>query len=212
VLAAAQGLPARTAVLSAAPLAAAPDVAPEQMAAMLKDAVGKSGLFYESHVRAWAEGKLALPELANEPQMLRPGSLAQPGQAQPLDSATAQFINLQLTTQEQARVEWQGQVWPGQHMQWDIQRDAPQRGQHGEQAEEAATWRSGVRFSMPHLGDVHAQLVIANGQLHIQVRAGSEATRDQLRLHSRALAGALEAAGSPLSSLDIRGTAGEGDG
>jgi hypothetical protein len=209
VLAAAQGLPARTAVLSPFPLAASPDVAPQQMAAMLKDAVGKSGLFYESHVRSWAEGNLAQQELHTEPQMQRPLSQAQPGQASPLDSATAQFINLQLTTQDQGRIEWQGQVWPGQQMQWDIQRDAPRRGQNGEPDEEASTWRSGVRFSMPHLGEVHAQLLISNGQLHIQVRAGSEATRDQLRQHSRELSSAMEAAGSPLSSLDILGT---GDG
>jgi hypothetical protein len=204
VLAAAQGLPARTAVLTTAPLVGSPDAAPEQMAAALKDAVGKSGLFYESHVRSWAEGRLPLPDLATEPQMQRPPPQAAPNQ--PLDSATAQFINLQLTTQEQARIEWQGQAWPGQPMQWDIQRDAPRRGANGQPDEEAATWRSGVRFSMPHLGDVHAQLIITNGQLHIQVRAASEATRDQLRQHSRELSSALEAAGSPLASLDIFGT------
>ena len=49
------------------------------------------------------------------------------------DPAAAQLVNQQLATQEQARVAWQGQVWPGQDMHWEIQKDAPdaERGRAG---------------------------------------------------------------------------------
>ena len=43
-------------------------VTPEKLAASLKQAVSQSGLFYESHLKSWAEGKLPLSELIQEPQ------------------------------------------------------------------------------------------------------------------------------------------------
>jgi hypothetical protein len=125
------------------------------------------------------------------------------------DPATAQFINQQLTAQEQGRIAWQGQAWPGQPMQWDITRDAPDgRGQDG--APEPA-WRSGVRFRFAGLGEVDASVVLVGQQLHIQVRTGSDGTGALLREQAGRLSGALEAAGTPLSSLDIQGP-GSGDG
>lgn len=203
------------AIVARTPLLAAPAPEPQQLAVALKEALSSSGLFYESHVAEWADGKRALGDLVREPQMQRALNSqaldAAARQASPAsDPATAQFINQQLHTQEQGRVAWQGQPWPGLPMQWEVQRDArEERGRDGEPAEPA--WRSGVRFQFALLGEVTANVVLSGGQLQVRVQAASEETGALLRASAASLAGALEAAGTPLAGLDIRGPRDGGD-
>jgi flagellar hook-length control protein FliK len=160
--------------------------------------VGKSGLFYESHVAEWAQGARALTELATEPQQ----QAAREG-ARPLaqDPATAQFINLQLATQEQAQLSWQGQLWPGQPMEWEVQRDARQEGAaDGDQA----AWHSRLRLRFPELGELDATLSLSGGTVALRLSAGSDATAALLRQHAPALADALEAVGTRLAGFEVR--------
>ena len=187
-------------------LMATPGTDPSQVAQNLRDAVGSSGLFYESHVAEWADGKRPLASLLLEPQMQKTlqGEVMKNG----TDLAAAQLINLQLHTHEQARVQWQGEAWPGQKMQWDITKDEPEGGQHPGQDEDATAWRSSVRFQFPLLGDLSAQVVLQGGKVQIQMQAGSEASAETLRQHAARLEASMEAAGWPLSSLTIAGKAG----
>lgn len=206
VLSQAQTSPnAPVAVSGKTPLADAgpPDTA--KLAARLHQEVGQSGLFYESHVAEWAEGKRGLPDLSREPQMQpAPGQTSAQHLASAAggpDLAAAQMINLQLNTHEQARLQWQGEAWPGQAMQWDVSKD--QQGRQPDGGEAAPGWRSAVRFRFPLLGDVAASVLLVNGQLHIQVQAGSEQAAGALRQQTAALHGALDAVGAPLASLSI---------
>ncbi|MFA6069395.1 MAG: flagellar hook-length control protein FliK, partial [Janthinobacterium sp.] len=206
VLSQAESVPgAPLALVGKTPLMAAPGADPAQVAQKLRDTVGSSGLFYESHVAEWAEGKRPLASLLLEPQMQKaaPGETPRTG----TDLASAQLINLQLHTHEQARVQWQGEAWPGQKMQWDISQDAPEGQQHAgtEGEEEATAWRSNVRFQFPLLGDLAAHVVLQGGRVAIQLQAGSEASADTLRQHAARLEVSLDAAGWPLSSLTIAG-------
>ena len=189
-------------------LMSTPGADPAQLAHKLRDVVGSSGLFYESHVAEWAEGKRPLASLLLEPQMQKAqqGDTARTG----TDLASAQLINLQLHTHEQARVQWQGEAWPGQKMQWDISRDAPEgQPQDGTDGDEDATaWRSSVRFQFPLLGDLAAQVVLQGGRVAIQMQAGSEGSAETLRQHGARLEAALAAAGWPLTSLGIASKAG----
>jgi len=193
-----------TAAQGSAPiLARAPTAADTPaLAAELKQTLEKSGLFYESHLRDWSEGKRPLADLAREPQMQKAldGVAARPGAA--IDGPTAQFINLQLTSHEQQRLAWQGQLLPGQPLHWEISKDAPERQAPGA-PEPPVAWRSAVRFRFPHLGEVSAQLVLVGEQLHLQVKAPDPATGAALQAHAPRLSDALAAAGSPLGSLNI---------
>lgn len=195
VLVMAQAQPQGDTIVAKTALAPHPGAPPEQLAAALKDAVGKSGLFYESHVAEWSTGHRSLAELGQEPQMQRPGHATDP--------AGAQLINLQLQTQEQARIAWQGQVWPGQEMRWEIQRDAPERGQSqgGDGAPEPG-WQSALKLRFPLLGEIGARFALRGDQLHLQLDAGAEAS-PVLRAHAARLEASMQAAGTPLSSLTI---------
>ncbi|MDB5933783.1 MAG: Flagellar hook-length control protein FliK [Massilia sp.] len=194
----------QTAIIAPLPLLPAASTDPVRLAAVLKDAIGASGLFYESHLAEWSAGQRPLADLQREPQMQR-AALARPESA-PADAATAQFINLQLSSQEQGRVAWQGQLWPGQGMAWQISRDAPERQQAGAEVPEgqdAAPWRSALRLRFAALGEIGATVVLAGDQLHIQLQPGSSAVGDLLRARAGDLQRSLEAAGNPLASLTI---------
>ncbi|RZA34542.1 MAG: flagellar hook-length control protein FliK [Lysobacteraceae bacterium] len=187
-----------TAAIGRAPVVAAAGADAAAIAAGLRQALGKSGLFYESHVAEWAQGERALAELNAEPQQ----QLAKEGVRQsPFDAATAQFINLQLATQEQAQLAWQGNLWPGQPLQLEVQRDTSP----GHEGEEADTpWLSRLRLSFPELGELDARLSLSGGRLQVRFAAGSEQSADLLRRHMGSLAGALEAAGTQLTGFDVR--------
>ncbi|MES3024451.1 MAG: flagellar hook-length control protein FliK [Pseudomonadota bacterium] len=199
------------AVRAAAPLAPAPGAAPAQLALALREALASSGLFYESHLAEWAEGKRALADLLREPQMLRAAQDGPGARAALTDPATAQLINLQLGTQEHARLAWQGQLWPGQALQWDVAREQTEHGR-GAEPEAAADWHSRLRLRFPLLGEIDARLVLRGEVLELQLRTGADgAAAELLRRHAGALDGALAAAGIALSSLEI-GAGGARDG
>ncbi len=205
VIAAAQnGAAQQTAALGRTPLLGAPGTDAGQIAAALKQGMETSGLFYESHVAEWAQGGRSRAELAAEPQAR--------GMAPPTDPATAQLINLQLNAHEQARVAWQGQLWPGQDMRWEVERE-PEResGQRSAPGEEGpATWQSRLTLRFGRLGEVAAQVVLSGGQLHIRLDA-PESARALLEDGRVRLADALDAAGTPLNTLAIHRTAGAGE-
>lgn len=195
-------------------LLASPAMNTAQIAVALRDTLSLSGLFYESHVREWANGNRPLPELMREPQ-------AQFGQARQADTAAAmqadptaalprpdanstaltQLISQQLNTLEQQRVLWRGEAWPGQAMEWEVdEEDTPE----GSDREVTPTWLSTVRFELPTLGTVAATIRLTGDHLHVQIHAGSEASASSLRAHGAQLCAALQAAGIPLDSLLVK--------
>ncbi|NRR30049.1 flagellar hook-length control protein FliK [Oxalobacteraceae bacterium] len=191
---------------------AAPDTA--TLATTLRDTLSQSGLFYESHVTEWVKGERSLTDLMREPQMQRlmqgADAAARAATAGP-DLAAAQMVNQQLHAHEQARVQWHGEAWPGQPMQWEVRRDDSEGGkQQGKDGEPDAgqVWRSGVRFRFAALGQVSATVTLVGDQVHIQVQADSENAAGTLRSYAGTLEQAMEAAGAPLSSLTIK--AGDG--
>ncbi|TFW26001.1 flagellar hook-length control protein FliK, partial [Duganella callida] len=212
ILSATQGQTAQVALVGKTALFgnSAPDTA--DLAQKLQDTISKSGLFYESHVAEWAKGERSLPDLMREPQMQRLLQQQQAADA-PLsrlagnnngpDLSAAQMVNQQLHTQEQGRVLWNGQAWPGQPMQWEVQRDQREGGRGGGDERQDPVWRSGVRFRLPLLGAVSAAVTLVGEQVHIQVQTGTGDSAVTLRAWAGELESALAAAGAPLASLTI---------
>lgn len=199
-----QGAPA--ALQGKAAILPQPNTAAPQVAAALQDTLAYSGLFYESHVHEWVDGKRPMADLLREPQMqqaTRGDGAANPNRLHDNDSlAFPQLVNLQLGTLEQQATHWRGEIWPGQHMEWDVQRDPQHNTSGGGEPEQA--WQSTVRFELPGLGSITASLHLLGEHLHIQVQTGSERSASLLREHAAELATALDAAGSPLDSLLVQ--------
>lgn len=198
----------QTAVVAPLPLLE-PGVPPDarHIAQMLKEALGRSGLFYESHLHEWSTGARGIDDIKREPQMER-AAQGQPPRNPASDPASADFVNLQLSTQEQGRAMWMGQLMPGQHVAWNIEREDGQRqGAPGEDGEPA--WRSGMTLRFAGLGEIRASLVLSGGNVHVSLDAGSADTAELLRRRAPELNKSMEAAGSPLASFAVRNEGGD---
>ncbi|MET0964502.1 MAG: flagellar hook-length control protein FliK [Noviherbaspirillum sp.] len=218
------GQPALPGVAPLAPSAGALAAAPLESA--LKDSLAYSGLFYESHVAEWANGGRTMAQLLREPQMqaahVKPpdawselraylsggaadGAPVTPVAAMDLDAG--RLVRQQLDTLEHRSLTWQGELFPGQPMQWEV------REQNGQASAEPLPpaergWQSVVRFELPALGTVAATLHLRGGHLQLQVRTDSDAAAAALRDGGAVLAAALEAAGLPLDLMTVRHEAG----
>jgi len=201
-------------VSSPAPLLPRAGLPPEQMAGALKDAIAYSGVFYESHVSAWAAGQRPAEELLREPQAQvaaqKGGQINLLSQNDPAQNQLGQIINLQLNALEQQRVLWHGEVWPGQKMEWEIGQEHGQQQSNAQYDDEAPpSWHSVVRFDFAHLGGVSASIRLIGQQIHVQVKADNESTAAALRGNSSLFADAMAAAGTSLDSLIVKRSDGE---
>ena len=128
------------------------------------------------------------------------------GSGADIDAGAAQMINRQLYTLEQQGVRWQGELYPGQPMEWEVRRREEPQQSSGSDAglAQQQQWQSVVRFSLPSLGVVSATINLAGEHVQIQVRTESEDSATALRHHGPILASALDVAGASLDALNIR--------
>lgn len=102
---------------------------------------------------------------------------------------------------------WQGQVWPGQTMHWEIEEEAARREQ--ESGEAGNPWQTRLRLTLPHLGEVDAQIRLQGRQINLALQAGSVETQALLRGSMDALRSQLGEAGLTLTSLGVGETGGQ---
>ncbi|WP_233575653.1 flagellar hook-length control protein FliK [Noviherbaspirillum saxi] len=119
-----------------------------------------------------------------------------------IEPEAARIIHSQLNTLENHQIRWQGELWPGQQMEWEINEDTPERS--GGEAAEQSVWSSAVRFELPHLGGVSASIRLVGDRVHVQVHAGSDSVAGMLHEYRSLLADRLDAAGSPLDSFLVK--------
>jgi len=187
----------------AAPTAPAPHAA--TLVRALGQAVATSGMFYESHLADLAFGKRSPAQLAAEPQAQlveptqreAPTHDAHPAATLPTPEA-ALLVRQQLEVLAYQMLCWQGQAWPGVPMDWEIRRHGDEPAHSGEQAQ---TWTSRLTLTLPHLGEVQANLSLAGTALSLHLCAPDSA--DLLQAHGPALRERCEASGLTLTRLSV---------
>lgn len=110
-------------------------------------------------------------------------------------------VRSQLQALETQQLVWQGQLWPGQDMEWTIRDPGEQSNARGE----VEPWFTQLRLRLPQLGALTADLALVDQALRIRLSASSEQSRDQMNAAHAALAGALSAAGIDLISFKVTG-------
>lgn len=113
------------------------------------------------------------------------------------------LVSLQLDALEQRRILWQGQLFSGQPIEWEISDETPQR-KSEEEAQPEAAWQSTVHFSLPTLGTISATIRLSGEHAQVNVRTADADTAGTLRNYGSLLADALDAAGTKLDSLLVR--------
>lgn len=116
------------------------------------------------------------------------------------------LVHQQLETLTTHQALWQGQVWPGQTMQWEIFDPEGQSQSSSGQADDGdpPPWQSTLRLKMPRLGGIEAQLIITPAGVAVRVSADSAQAAQQLQDGGAALGSALEAAGVPMTGFAVQ--------
>lgn len=185
------------------------------LASRLSTALEQSGLFYESHQARWLAGKLDTAALMQEPQGRSPMPPATPAAAPggtetittpraaneglaPIPERLLPLVHQQLDAVATQNFVWQGQVWPGQTMEWEIE-DPAADGRSGDEPDE--NWTSTLRLTLPRLGGVEARLHLTPAGVAMRLIADSDTTRQALTAAEPCLADALAATDVPLTGL-----------
>ncbi|MDN0082642.1 flagellar hook-length control protein FliK [Crenobacter sp. SG2305] len=205
---------------------------PVQLAEALKNLVSRSGLFYESHLKSWLEGKLPLSSLRAEPQArLMPSSpsglqkfsfpslfaepevVDTPGTLRPASDTVraaanemGQLVQRQLDTLEQHTLTLALQPWPGAAAALSIaEQRVEEREANGQQGGEPAerSWQTQLALQLPKLGGINANLTLGGGTLQLRFHADDPTTVALIREHQERLQSSLAAAGLSLSLMTV---------
>jgi hypothetical protein len=126
---------------------------------------------------------------------------AMPPAIAPLPPDLAPVVRQQLDALNTHAFGWQGQVWPGQDMEWTITRREREGGRIDDT--EQAAWTTSLRLNLPRLGTVSASLQLAASGVSILMRTGNAACTAELRAAHPLLAASLSAAGIRLVTLGV---------
>ncbi len=114
------------------------------------------------------------------------------------------LVQQQLEAAATQRLAWHGEIWPRQEMDWEIQRDAPQR---DDASDGELAWNTNLRLTLPRLGEIDARVQLSGQTLRLDLRMGNADSEADLRLALPSLRQALAAAG--LDLLDAKTSHGQ---
>ena len=225
----AEGQAPQPAVLnSGQPLLAEPPRQGRELVPVLARAVTESGLFYEAHQAQWVAGQRTLESLRAEPQARVPTAIdnagatsaaaprIQSGAEAPATANTGSTVAIpdvlrpvveqQLDAIATQRLAWHGEVWPGQTMDLELERE-PIGDREASGDSVAERWSTTLRLTLPRLGQVDARLQLVGDELRLRVLTDSNESAADLRAGSGELAEQLGSAGLSLRALEVeRGT------
>lgn len=200
------------------------------LAQSLRGALTQSGLFYESHQAQWVAGQRPLSDLLHEPQGRLSPAAANPATPdanpaglqqssslmqnqndvlsgkplagiQPAHPETLPIVRQQLEALDARQVVWQGQVWPGQTMDWRIEeRPAREQGSGGIEQPE---WQTSLHLVLPQLGEISARLILHPQGVRIQLGAAEPATVKLMTEQRPVLQEGMETSGLRLAEIRV---------
>ena len=156
---------------------------------------------------ASAAGPAPAIEPAPEPSPLRAATLGQePAATPPTRIAVPEdlrpLVQQQLDAVATQRVLWHGEVWPGQTMEWQIQRR--QEEERPAAAADDQRWSTRLNLTTPRLGQVQAAINLAGGAATLVISATDVQAVTRLRNALPELEQALATAGVPLAGIAVK--------
>lgn len=121
----------------------------------------------------------------------------------PVPRELAPLVHQQLDGLATQNFAWQGQVWPGQQMRWEIGEDLGDS--HSAADQEVQRWQTRLKLSLPLLGDIDVALNLrAGGEVSITLTADSDTSEASLRDGAQQLRRQFDAAGLNLTNLIVQ--------
>jgi hypothetical protein len=120
----------------------------------------------------------------------------------PVPRELVPLVQQQLNGLATQNFVWQGQVWPGQPLWWEISSDP--ESQALKENEPASQWQTRLKLDLPALGGIDVSLRLgAGGSLAISVNTETSSSEAKLRDSAQALREQLQAAGLTLTQLRV---------
>ena len=133
-------------------------------------------------------------------ETLPPQQSTQPS-GQLIAPQTQPIVQQQLEALATQNFVWQGQVWPGQEMRWEIEEDGRNPSQDGDDT--ATNWRTHLNLTLPRLGGINAQLQLRGDQIIVAISADNAEARNLMQAESEIFRQQLGGAGLTLTSIGI---------
>jgi hypothetical protein len=168
---------------------------PRLTAGNIKQAIDTSGLFYESHLADFFEGKRSLSLMMEEPQ-------------NKTNFDPAMLVVKQLEILEKNKLHWIGEVWPQQNMDWTtLIEKRPEsnntKDKSNSQKNNQTPITSILKFNFRNLGALNATLQMNHGLLQIKFDADDIKTSRILKNQLNMLALAIQNLGQKLDTIWI---------
>jgi hypothetical protein len=123
--------------------------------------------------------------------------------SQPVDeSGLKQLVRQQLDLVENKPIVWQGQAWPGQALNWELELEN-ERNPEAEDAPNSQQWQTRLQLDLPKLGALDVVAQLQQGQFKLRFSAANQATLQLLREQQPELMRRFEAAGLQLISSQV---------
>lgn len=120
----------------------------------------------------------------------------------PIPADITPLVQQQLNALATQTYVWQGQVWPGQQMHWEITEDDG-RARSGEE-EVTGNWQTRLKLNLPNLGGIDARIGLDQaGRLSIALRTNQEDSQGRLQNAANALSQSLQASGLQLNKFIV---------
>ena len=160
-----------------------------------QEQASKIGISSQAPVAAEAKSTTPLQQI-DTPALAKPSSTTQIAHPD-----TLPLVRQQLEALDSRQVMWQGQVWPGQSMDWQIEERAAR--EQGGDAIEQTEWQTSLRLVLPQLGEISARLILHPQGLRIQLEASESATARLLQEQRSALQQGMKTSGLQLAEIKV---------
>lgn len=121
-----------------------------------------------------------------------------------LPAEIAPIVQQQLSSLANNVYPFQGAIWPGQQILWEIVDE--NGGRESSSPDEAPRqWMTRLKLLLPSLGDIDATIQLDGNDILVQMKAGETHTRTSLKGGIESLRSRLELAGLRLMSLEVKG-------
>lgn len=131
-----------------------------------------------------------------------PAAATRAGQALPPDLAP--LVQQQLASLANNVYPFQGAIWPGQQIQWEIvDEDGGQGAQDPD--EPPRQWKTRLKLLLPSLGDIDATIQLDGNDIVVQMKTSAADTQTKLKGNIDGLRSRLDLAGLRLMALDVKG-------
>jgi len=122
----------------------------------------------------------------------------------PVARELTQIVQQQLDALATQNYAWQGQIWPGQKLWWEIS-DNPNESRSANGEDSVGRWQTRLKLSLPSLGGIDTVLrLLPGGKVDISMTADSPEGETRLRENAVSLQEHLQSAGLDLAQFKVQ--------